>query len=116
MLFWVKAVLSGLVIAFVSFISEKYPTLGAFIISLPLVSLIAMFWMWNDGFETEKIAIHSESTFWFALPSLPLFLLFPWMLRQGWGFTISILMCCILTMVLYFSMVFLMRWMGMDIL
>ena len=116
MLFWVKAVLSGLVIAFVSYISEKQPTLGAFIISLPLVSLIVMFWMWNDGIETEKIAIHSESTFWFALPSLPLFLLFPWMLRQGWSFTISILMCCILTMVLYLTMVFLMRWMGIDIL
>ena len=78
---------------------KKMPTLGALIVSLPLVSLLAIFWMWYDGVDTEKIAVHSESTFWFALPSMPLFLLFPWMLRQGWDFGPSILLCCLLTMV-----------------
>jgi len=116
MLFWTKAILSGLIIALVSYISKKMPTLGALIVSLPLVSLLAIFWMWYDGVDTEKIAVHSESTFWFALPSMPLFLLFPWMLRQGWEFGPSILLCCLLTMAFYMIMVVTMRWMGFDIL
>ena len=116
MLFWLKAILSGLIIAFVSHISERLPTLGALIVSLPLMSVIVMFWMWNDGVEIEKIAIHSESTFWFAIPSLPLFLLLPWMLRQGWGFGISILFCCLFTVFLYCTMSIVLRWMGIDIL
>ena len=92
-LFWSKAILSGLIIALVSYVSKKMPTLGALIVSLPLVSLLAIFWMWHDGVDTEKIAVHSESTFWFALPSMPLFLLLPWMLRQGWTLGTSILLC-----------------------
>ena len=116
MLFWSKAILSGLIIALVSYVSKKMPALGALIVSLPLVSLLAIFWMWHDGVDTEKIAVHSESTFWFALPSMPLFLLLPWMLRQGWGFGTSILLCCLLTIGLYFVLVMTMRWMGIDIL
>ena len=116
MLFWSKAILSGLIIALVSYVSKKMPTLGALIVSLPLVSLLAIFWMWHDGVDTERIAVHSESTFWFALPSMPLFLLLPWMLRQGWAFGTSILLCCLLTIGLYLVLVMTMRWMGIDIL
>ena len=116
MLFWGKAILSGLIIALVSYVSEKLPTLGALIVSLPLISLLVIFWMWHDGVDTEKIALHSESTFWFALPSLPLFLLLPWMLRQGWAFGTSILLCCFLTIGLYLVIVVILRWMGMEIL
>ena len=116
LLFWSKAILSGLIIALVSYVSKKMPTIGALIVSLPLVSLLAIFWMWHDGVDTEKIAVHSESTFWFALPSMPLFLLLPWMLRQGWAFGTSILLCCLLTIGLYFVLVMTMRWMGIDIL
>ncbi len=116
MLFWSKAILSGLIIALVSYLSKKMPTLGALVVSLPLVSLLAIFWMWHDGVDTEKIAVHSESTFWFALPSMPLFLLLPWMLRQGWTLGTSILLCCLLTIVLYFVLVMTMRWIGIDIL
>ena len=114
-LFWSKAILSGLIIALVSYVSKKMPTLGALIVSLPLVSLLAIFWMWHDGVDTEKIAVHSESTFWFALPSLPLFLILPWLLRQGWGLCTSVLLCCLLTTGLYLILVMIMRWVGIDI-
>ena len=114
MLFWFKALLSGLIIAFASYISEKLPAIGALIVSLPLVSLLAMFWMWQGNVEVESIAVHSESTFWFVLPSLPMFLILPKMLRQGWDFGSAITLCCLLTILLYFGMVYLMRWMDIS--
>jgi hypothetical protein len=53
---------------------------------LPLVSLLGILWLWHDTGDTERIASHAESTFWYILPSLPMFLVFPAMLRAGVGF------------------------------
>jgi hypothetical protein len=52
----IKALLSGLIIAIVSEVSRKAPALGALIVSLPLVSLLAMMWMWNETQDTQRIA------------------------------------------------------------
>ncbi|MGD9665501.1 MAG: hypothetical protein AB7U34_09885, partial [Novosphingobium sp.] len=56
----------------------------------------------------SNMAAHAEATFWFVLPSLPMFLLIPFMIRQGYSFWISLLTGCILTIVLYGLMV----WVG----
>jgi hypothetical protein len=47
------------------------------IASLPLVSILAMIWLWQDTADTERVAAQSEATFWFILPSLPMFLVLP---------------------------------------
>ena len=116
LLFWVKAVISGLVIALAAYVSEKWPTFGALIVSLPLVSVLAMFWMWQDGLDSEKIAIHAESTFWLVLPGLPMFFILPFMLRKGWDFLPALGVLSAGTIVLYLLMVYAMRFLGMDIL
>jgi hypothetical protein len=54
------------------------------------------------------MAAHVEATFWFVLPSLPMFLLMPWMLRSGIGFWTSLLAGCVLTIALYVGM----TWLG----
>ncbi len=82
----VKALLSGLVIAIVSEVAKRSPAFGALIVSLPLVSLIAILWLWHDTGDTTRIANHAEATFWYVLPSLPMFLALPLMLRNGIGF------------------------------
>jgi hypothetical protein len=60
------------------------------------------FWLWRDTSDAERIASHAQSTFWYVLPSLPMFLLLPAMLRAGVGFWPSIGASCALTIVLYF--------------
>ena len=100
--FVVKCVLSGIIIAAVSEIAKRSPTLGALIVSLPLVSLLGILWLWRDTGDIERIASHAESTFWYVLPSLPMFLALPAMLRAGVGFWPSMAASCILTMALYF--------------
>ena len=100
--FIVKCVLSGIIIAAVSEIAKRSPALGALIVSLPLVSLLGILWLWRDTGDIERIANHAESTFWYVLPSLPMFLALPAMLRAGVGFWPSMAASCILTMALYF--------------
>lgn len=97
----VKAGLSGIIIAVVSEVARRSPTLGALIVSLPLVSLLGILWLWRDTGDAERIAAHAQSTFWYVLPTLPMFLVIPALLRAGVGFWPALLAGCALTVLLY---------------
>ena len=97
----IKAALSGVIIAIVSEVARRSPTLGALIVSLPLVSILGILWLWHDTTDAERIATHAQSTFWYVLPTLPMFLVMPAMLRHGIGFCATLPTCCVLTYVLY---------------
>jgi hypothetical protein len=97
----IKALLSGFIIMLVSEVARRSPGFGALIVSLPLVSLLAILWLWRDTHDAERIAAHAEATFWYVLPSLPLFLALPWMLRHGTGFWTALGAGCLLTIGLY---------------
>lgn len=104
----IKAGLSGIIIAIVSEVAKRYPGFGALIASLPLVSLLGMIWLWHDKPDVSNMAAHIEATFWFVLPSLPMFLVMPVLLRNGWSFWWVLAAGCGLTLLLYA----LMTWMG----
>ncbi len=97
----IKALLSGAIIAVASEVSRRWPGAGALIVSLPLVSLLAMIWLWRDTHDPQRLAAHAGATFWFVLPSLPMFLLIPRLLRHGVGFWLALLAGCLLTIALY---------------
>src|SRR5215469_18892065 len=97
----IKALLSGVIVMAVSEIARRSPTVGALVVSLPLVSLLGILWLWRDTGDTARIAAHAEATFWYVIPSLPMFLALPWMLRHGTGFWPAILASCLLTVALY---------------
>jgi hypothetical protein len=100
--------LSGLIVAAVAEIARRSPGFAALVASLPLVSILGMIWMWQGGLPAERIASHAEGTFWYVLPSLPMFLAMPWLMRSGFGFWASLLAGCGLTVLLYV----LMLWIG----
>lgn len=100
-----KAALSGLLIAIASEVARKWPGLGALIVSLPLVSILAMLWLWRDTHDPIRLAAHSAATFWFVLPSLPMFLLIPALLKQGFSFWLALAFGCVLTISLYLTMI-----------
>jgi hypothetical protein len=104
----IKAALSGILIAIISEVAKRYPGLGALIASLPLVSLLGIIWLWRDKPDIPNMAAHIEATFWFVLPSLPMFLLIPWMLRNGVSFWVALAVGCALTVILYVAM----TWLG----
>ena len=64
-----------------------------------------MIWLWRDKPDVATMAAHAEATFWFVLPSLPMFLLIPALLRGGWSFWAALVAGCALTILLYGLMV-----------
>lgn len=104
----IKAALSGIIIAIVSEVAKRNPGFGALIASLPLVSVLGMLWLWRDKPNVSNMANHVEATFWFVLPSLPMFLIIPWMMRNGVGFYVALAIGCTVTIALYLGM----TWLG----
>lgn len=111
MIYAVKVLVSALIIVLVSEISKKLPSLGALIASLPLVSVLGMVWLWFETQDTELLAEHAQATFWFVIPSLPMFLLMPFLMQRGLAFGWALLVGCLCTVILY---VFTVRWVGLS--
>lgn len=101
----IKALLSGALIAIVSEVARRSPGIGALIASLPLISVLGMIWLWRDTHDTPRLAAHAEATFWYVLPSLPMFLLMPALLRRGMQFWPTLAIGCATTMALYLFMI-----------
>jgi hypothetical protein len=100
-----KAALSGVIIAAVSEIARRQPGFGALVASLPLISILGMIWLWRDTRDVTRMATHVEATFWYVLPSLPMFLVVPALLRRGVGFWPALAAGCALTIGLYLALV-----------
>jgi hypothetical protein len=106
--FLFKAGLSGVLVAIVSTVARRYPGFGGLVASLPLVSVLAMIWLWTEAPDRDRMAAQATATFWFVLPSQPMFLLIPLMLKRGVGFWPALAMGCALSMGLYLAML----WIG----
>ncbi len=96
-----KALLSGMLIAAIAELARRLPALGAFVTALPLVAILAMILLWVEKPDAENMARYSQATFWYVLPSLPMFLLIPALLRHGVGFWLALFLGCLLTVILY---------------
>lgn len=101
----VKALLSGVIIALVSELAKRSPGFAALVASLPLVSVLGMIWLWRDTSDPQRMAAHAGATFWYVLPSLPMFLLIPLLLKRGVAFYPALAAGCALTVALYLAMV-----------
>jgi hypothetical protein len=110
-----KALLSGMLIVAIAEIGRRLPTVAALVASLPLVSVLGMMLLWWGKPDAENMAQHTQATFWYVLPSLPMFLLMPVMLRHGFGFWMSLIAGCALTILLYTLMTTFGRRFGLPI-
>jgi hypothetical protein len=96
-----KALISAAIIVITSEIAKRSTAFGALVAALPLVSVLAIIWLWRDTGDAERIADFTQTTLWYVLPSLPMYLLVPAMLRHGWGFWPALAAGIGLTVVLY---------------
>lgn len=111
-----KVLLSAVIIMMVNKVQLVSDRLSALLIALPLTSLLAMIWMHRSGQSSERLANHAEGTFWFVLPTLPMFLILPWMLRNGWGFWAALLLNCLFTVGFFWLTVVVLRKFGIDLM
>jgi len=96
-----RLLLSGGLIVGASEIAKKNDVLGAFLASLPLISVFAMIWLYNDTGDTEQIATFSKDIFWLVIPSLVLFITLPVFLQKGMEFWPALGISIILTVLAY---------------
>jgi len=81
--FLLKTLVTALVVAAVSELARRYSLVAAALASLPLTSILAFIWLYNDTHDTAKISALSYDIFWLVIPSLGFFLLLPWLLQHG---------------------------------
>lgn len=112
---FIKAAISGAIVAAASEVARRWPGVGGLIVSLPLVSLLAMVWLWRDTGDSARVAELAHSTFWFFLPSMPLFLVLPAMLRSGVSFWLAFGLAVALTAALYLGMFWLAPRVGLKL-
>jgi hypothetical protein len=86
----VKYALTALVVVVVSEAAKRSDRLGGLIAALPLVTVLALIWLHLETGSPQRVARHAWYTFWYVLPTLPMFLLFPWLLpRLGFWPTLA---------------------------
>ena len=85
-----KYLLTAGMIVFISEVAKRSDRLGGFIGALPLMTLLTLVWLYVENQSEEKIANHAYYTFWYVIPTLPMFLLFPVLLpRLGFWLTVG---------------------------
>ena len=112
MLTLVKIVVNAALITGITEVVKRSIVAAALLGALPLVSIISMIWMHVEGRGSDQIAEYSTATFWLVLPTLPMFLVFPAMVKAGAGFWMALLVSVATMLVLYGILVLLLRAVG----
>ena len=110
-----KYFVTAAVVVAVSELAKRSDKLGALIAALPLVTVLALIWLYVEQQPQEKIANHAWYTFWYVLPTLPMFLVFPVLLPRI-GFWPTLLACVVMTVVLFAGFGVAMRRFGVELL
>ncbi|MBS0462344.1 MAG: DUF3147 family protein [Proteobacteria bacterium] len=110
-----KYLLTAAVIVLVSEAAKRSDRLGGFIAALPLVTFMALIWLYLDQQPQAKIANHAWYTFWYVVPTLPMFLAFPWLLPKL-GFWPTLLACAAITILCFWLFALALRPFGIGLL
>lgn len=115
MLILVKYLLTAAIIVLVSEVAKHLDRAGALISSLPLVTFLVLIWLHVEGQPPQKIASHAWYTFWYVLPTLPMFALFPLLLPRL-GFWLTLAACALLTFVCFIALAFAAKKIGVELM
>ena len=109
-----KYVVTAAIVVIVTEAAKRSDKLGGFIAALPLVTLLALIWLHIERQPQDKIANHAWYTFWFVVPTLPMFLAFPVLLPRT-GFWAALLACIAITVVCFSVFAFIVRPFGVKL-
>jgi hypothetical protein len=110
-----KYALTAAVVVLVSEVAKRSDRLGGFIAALPIVTFLALIWLYVDRQPPAKIANHAWYTFWYVVPTLPMFLAFPLLLPRI-GFWPTMLASIAITVVSFAAFAWLVRPFGVQLL
>jgi hypothetical protein len=110
-----KIVITTLLVVLISEIAKRSSFMGAILASVPLVSVLAMLWLYIDTNDMTKVSALSSSIFWLVLPSLVLFVTLPILLKQGIHFYLSISISIGVTILSYWLMISVLNHFGIKL-
>ncbi len=101
MQFLLNTVISALVIAASAQLAQRSNLLAAVLVSLPLSSILALSLLYVKTGDAAKVTEFSYGIFWLVIPSLGLFLLLPFLIKQGLSFWLSLAVSCLTLSLVY---------------
>jgi hypothetical protein len=110
-----KYLITAGMVVLISEVAKRSDRLGGFIAALPLMTLLTLTWLFIESQPEEKIANHAYYTFWYVIPTLPIFLIFPYLLPKL-GFWLTMGACIIVTVMCFGLFALLMKNFGVDLL
>lgn len=110
-----KYLLTAGVVVLVSEVAKRSDRLGGLIAALPLVTVLALIWLYVENQSSEKISNHAYYTFWYVLPTLPMFLIFPYLLKK-FDFWITLSLSMLTTLIIFYFFAKVMKFFGVDLL
>ena len=110
-----KYLLTAGVVVLISEVAKRSDRLGGLIAALPLVTVLALIWLYIENQSSEKISNHAYYTFWYVLPTLPMFLIFPYLLKK-FGFWITLSLSMVITLIIFYIFAKVMKSFGVDLL
>lgn len=111
----IKVALSAILIVAVSEASKKSSLIGGILASVPLLSVLAMIWLYIDTKDIQKVSQLSTSVFWLVIPSLSLFIVLPVLLKMKIDFYLALTISLIIMVLLYYIMIFLLGKFGIHL-
>lgn len=111
----IKVLVTTVLVVAIAEVSKRSSLAGAILASVPLVSVLAMVWLYIDTRDVAKVSALASGIFWLVLPSLVLFVLLPALLKLGWGFYVSLGVSLGATIVSYFAMIALLNYFGLRL-
>ena len=111
----VKIVVTTVLVVLISEIARRSSFIGALLASIPLVSVLAMMWLYVDTKDADKVSALASSVFWLVLPSLALFIALPLLLKQGVNFYISMSIAVAITVGCYGLMIYVLNQFGIKL-
>lgn len=110
-----KYFITAAVVVLISEVAKRSDKLGGLIAALPMVTVLTLIWLYVENQSQEKIANHAWYTFWYVVPTLPMFLIFPFILPRV-GFWSALLVCVGVTIVCFVLFAALVRRFGIELL
>ena len=110
-----KIVITTALIVIISEIAKRNVLIGGILASIPLISVLAILWLYVDTKNTEMISEFSISVFWLVIPSLAFFLTLPFLLHKGLSFYTSISLAIVITIICYYLMIMTLKKFGIIV-
>ena len=93
-----KIIVTAALIVLISEIAKVNDKLGGLIAAMPIITLLVILWMYYDGNSDEKISSHISYTLFYIVPTIPMFLIFPFVISK-FGFYVAFLVSILITLI-----------------